>query len=160
VIKLQDRWGAFSRDLVLLSAVGSVRTTSGMSITRQCGSSAVALRTLRATFTGRATKGRDWEPKWFDPAEAVDAAGRLRISNFAAVSAALGATPAPLAELRAVRNFFAHRGAVAGSTARRVIGVATTPEVHDYLTATLSGGALRFEVWIAMLQSMARAAVS
>jgi hypothetical protein len=160
VVKLQDRWGAFSQDLVLLSAVGSVRTTSGVLIARRYAAPRVALDRLRATFAGRARKPGYWQPKWFDPTEAIDAANRLGIPNFAAVSAALGATPAPLEELRAVRNFFAHRGALAGRTARSVIGVATTPEVHNYLTETLTGGALRFEVWISTLQGMARASIS
>lgn len=159
VIMLQDAWSRFCRETVLVCAAGHVRTTGGSVIPRKFSSRTAALSALRATFTGQSKKAKDWEPKWFDATQAIDAAQRLAIPNFATVSAAIGSSPSPLGELRAVRNFFAHRGATAGVTARTVVGVASTFEVHDYLTAPQLGGALRFELWIDLLRAMARAGV-
>jgi hypothetical protein len=160
VIKLQDRWAHFCRELVLNSAVGAVRTTQGNFIVRRFGTEYEALKALRATFTGKSKKRPDWEPRWFDPGEAIDAAQRLRVVNFGTVSAALGSTPSPLDDLRAVRNFFAHRGKLAGSTARVRLGLCTTADLHSYLAFPLLGGALRFESWVLTLQIIARAAVN
>jgi hypothetical protein len=158
-IGLQDRWGSFCRSLILVSAVGPARTSSGMGIPRQNPTAAEALRVLRSSFTGRSKKSATWEPKWFDPSEAIDAAQRLGIPNLSTVSAALGSTPSPLDDLRVVRNFFAHRGQLAGSTMRNSLGLGSTLAAHTYLTEVRIGGALRFETWVRTLQRMARAAV-
>lgn len=159
VVQLQDRWAHFCRELVLLSAVGLVRTMSGLTLAKAREGRERALLDLRATFTGKDKKRRDWEPNWFDPSDAIDAANRLKLQNFANVAAALGATPAPLEEIRAIRNFFAHRGRLAAIRLRRVVGPSTTAQVHDFLTERLVGGPVRFEVWVETLQRMARASI-
>lgn len=159
LIQLQDRWNGFCRSLILRSAVGGIRTLSGLNLVRAYSSEAAALQALRGTFTGRDRKGANWEPKWFDPSEAIDAASRLVIPNYATVSAALGATPSPLEELRCVRNFFAHRGALAATTMRRVVGVGCTLDAHAYVVAPQLGGATRFETWALTMERQARAAV-
>lgn len=160
VIQLQDRWGHFCRELVLTSAVGGIRTTGGTLIGRNHQGRATSLSALRASFVGRQRKPAHWEPKWFDPIEAIDAARRLSVSNLATISAALGVSPSPLEELRAIRNFFAHRGELAGKNAHATIGLVNTREMHDYLNGRLLGGAYRYELWITTLQSMAKMAVS
>jgi hypothetical protein len=159
VEKLQDRWSHFCREVVLLSACGLIRTTSGVVLPRGIRGREAALIELRQTFTGRSSKGRFWEPKWFDASEAIDSALRLSIPNFSNVSAALGSTPSPLEEIRAVRNFFAHRGTLAAKTLRSLTGVSSTPEIHAFLRSTSLGGMMQFELWTRQLQRIARAAV-
>lgn len=158
-VQLQDRWGNFCRSLVLASAVGRIRTSSGVVIPKTRPSLHVALLDLRASFAGRDGKPPYWEPKWFDPAESIDAAQRLGISNYATVSAALGSTPSPLDDLRTIRNFFAHRGELAGRTMRTALMLASGEAAHSYLTEIRIGGASRFEAWVRTLRRMARASI-
>ncbi len=109
---LQDQWNVFCRDLVINSWQGGVTTLGGMDIPVRSGprSKADAMRVLRGTYTGKLKKAPYWEPKWFDATATIDAARRLGIPNFTSVAAGVGGTPSPLDELRAVRNYFAHRG--------------------------------------------------
>lgn len=161
-IQLQDRWNAFCRELVLLSWRGEVRTLSGTYIPRREGNRTreAALMALRATFTGRSKKRAEWEPRWFSPTDAIDAAGRLHVANLASISSGLGLTPSPLDELRAIRNHFAHRGRESSSRLRICLGAGADASVaHDHLSQTTLGGATQFEVWASQLDSMARIAV-
>lgn len=158
---LQDEWSNFCRDVIFRSWRGGTTSLGGAFIPKRRGdtSSRAALAALRSTYTGRLKKAWYWEPKWFDPIEAIDAATRLRISNIAEVSAGIGLTPSPLGELRAVRNYFAHKGVQSVQNLKPFVAQPTSGLVHDYLSAPTQGGALRFERWVAQLEVMARATV-
>jgi hypothetical protein len=162
IVQLQDQWSNFCRDLILQSWRGGVTTLGGQPITVRTGpaSNYDAMNTLRSTYSGRLSKGRYWEPKWFDAVEALDAAHRLQIENFSDISAGIGLTPSPLDEIRAVRNFIAHRGAQSVAQLQPFVATPTAKMVDQHVAAPTLGGALRFERWVAQLDIMARAAAS
>ena len=161
IIQLQDQWSTFTRDLIVRSWVGGVRTLSGRHIPARRGlvSDRAALAELRATYTGKLKKSQYWEPKWFDPIEAIEAAQRLKIPNVAEVVAGLGLTPSPLVEIRAARSFVAHKGQESASRLRPHGVRPTSPEVDAFMTSPTRGGAPRFERWVSQLDVMAFAAV-
>jgi hypothetical protein len=160
-VQLQDSWNNFCRDVIFRSWRGGVHTLDGRFIPRRTGDTSprAALTELRSTYSGKAKKAWYWEPKWFDPIEAIEAASRLGIPNLAEVSAGIGLSPSPLAELRAVRNYFAHRGEQSVSKLSVWVAHPTTDAVHRHVSASTQGGALRFERWVAQLDLMARATV-
>lgn len=160
-IQLQDQWSAFCRDLVFGSWRGGVVTLSGVAIQRRSGdvSDDAALRTLRATFIGKNKKSQYWEPKWFVPSQTLDAAKRLSIANFASVSTGVGLTPSPLDELRAVRNYFAHRGRE--SSAKLAIYLRRHPSdvvAHHFMSQPTLAGVPALVRWAAEIDTMAWAA--
>lgn len=136
-------------------------TLSGMVIPRRSGdvSSAAALNTLRATFTGRSKKSTNWEPRWFDPNETLDAAKRLAIPNLANVSTGVGLTPSPLAELRAIRNYFAHREKrSAAHLAAYINGHPSDATAHRFISQPTLAGVPALARWAAEIDTMAWAA--
>lgn len=160
IIQLQDQWSVFCRGLIIRSWVGDVRTLGGREIPIRLGhvSPEACLSALRATYTGKSKKRSYWEPKWFDANEAIDAARRLQLPNAAEISAGLGLTPSPLDEIRAVRNFIAHKGLESASRLRRHGARASAQEVDAFVLAPTVGGASRFERWVAQLDVMAYSA--
>jgi hypothetical protein len=161
VIRLLDRWNNYVRELVLLSAIGGVHRASGKSIPRRTGvrSRRDALDQLRGSYRGKQKKSPYWEPKWFDPAEAIDAAQRLALVNFADISAALGATPSPLPEIRSVRNYLAHRGQPAASR----LAIYTQPtiaSIQGFILSPVPSGVTRFRSWVVDLELISRAAAN
>lgn len=160
LVRLHDRWNNFVRELILLSTIGGVHRASGLYVPRQVGvpTRYDALVKLRSTYTGRQRKPPRWEPKWFDAAEAIDAAQRLAPVNLNDISAAIGSTPSPLAEIRAVRNYVAHRGRQAADNLRAYIPTASVG-IHQFLTQPVSGGVSRFRNWTIYLDLISRAAV-
>ncbi len=160
-VYLQEQWSAFCRDPVCSSWRGGVWTLGGTYVQARSGSrtNGAALAALRATYTGKQKKAKHWEPKWFDPLETIEAARRLTVPNFSNIAAGVGLTPSPLDELRAVRNYFAHRGRESSSRlATYVGGQVTDASAHALISDTTLGGGYRFELWAAELDSMARAA--
>lgn len=162
-ILLQDQWNSFCRDLIIGSWRGGVTTMGGVNLPSRTGPTgeAVALTALRATYTGKQKKSGNWEPKWFDALAAIDAARRLAVPNFNSVVAGIGITPSPLDELRAVRNYFAHRGReTVTRLAPFVPAGVSDAAVHALITGTTLGGAMVLERWASELDTMARAAVA
>lgn len=160
-IQLQDQWSAFCRDLILGSWRGGAVTLGGARIPRRPGgaSDAAALHALRATYTGSAKRSRQWEPKWFDPIQAIDAAKRLSIPNLVNVSLGLGLTPSPLDQLRAVRNYFAHRGQESSTRlALHLTSHPTNAGAHLFVSQLTLGGVPAFVRWTAEIETMAWAA--
>jgi hypothetical protein len=161
-IFLQDQWSAFCRDLVYSSWRGAVVTMGGQVLPRRPGarSDHAALLALRTTYSGKQKRSPNWEPKWFDPLETIEAAKRLSVPNLRAIALGVGLTPSPLDELRAVRNYFAHRGRQSTARLAPYAGSPVTgAAAHALLRQRSLGGSYRFEEWVAELDIMARAAV-
>lgn len=161
-IQLQDQWNAFCRDLVLNSWRGGVMTLSGAALPQRVGpiSDAAALAALRATFTGKDKKSKYWEPKWFDPNQTLDAAKRLALPNLSSISAGVGLTPSPLDELRAVRNYFAHRGRLSADTlATYILAHPSDADAHGFVSKLTLAGVPKLVRWTAEIDTMAWAAV-
>lgn len=168
VVALQDSWNRFTRGVILASAAGAI-TSGGLRVRSATGrtSHAASLALLRATWPTRKNQPPWWEPRWFDPGDASQSASLLTITNASTVTGAIGATANPIADLRAVRNFVAHRGP---TTAPRVQAVAARHgrtawnQPVDIVTIELAtvpaGRELLLEAWCRQFAAVASACVS
>lgn len=169
LIDLQDSWVRFCKAAVLISAKGRVVTKHGLRVARSPvvgkhdDPEVVLLKLLKQNNPHRSPFG----PKWELPAITIQAAQLLDIANFAQFSAGIGATsPAPM-ELKACRNYLAHRHQ----------GTAMHKDLHDLrrrvrapaelvAPAALAAhpvpgsGVLLFEEWCIELNALAGAAIS
>lgn len=104
--QLQNAWEQYVRNFILWSATGRAVGSAGRippSVPRRYRTrEAVSHYLLLIT-------GARYEPNWYRPVDAIRAARKLSIANYANVAAAIGSTPWPLENLRLTRNFFAHR---------------------------------------------------
>lgn len=160
VIRLQDAWARFCRELVLMSASEQPLTASGVRLPRSPGIARRidALNALRTRYSRP-----PHEPKWYDAQSCLTAAAMLRVANYASISAGLSVTPSPLDDLRDLRNFLAHR---TESTALRVCAVAMRNSLSAQLgvlailaSPSTAVGTCILEHWIRELQTMAQIAV-
>lgn len=160
VVRLYNSWGCFCRELIIQSAGCCAITSSGVRVPLAPGirRRSDVLPALMASY-----RRRTREPYWPSPQESVDAAVRLAIGNRANVTSAIGATPSPLADIRRVRNFVAHRDEQTAQEFREVIirlrlNPNTSPD--GLLTMRVIPGITLFERWILELRATAAAAVA
>lgn len=164
VVRLQDCWARFCRNLVLLSARGRVRTAGGATLLRSplVHRNQSPLDALKMTYSRRRQRWVFWEPKWFDSGQAIRAAQQLRIANFAAVSAGLGLAGHGIDELRACRNFLAHRNQLSDDELdplRNRLRVPMSTPAEQLANTVVPGGISLFDEWCAELLQRAAAAV-
>jgi hypothetical protein len=105
IVRLQDYWANFVRQLVVLSASGNGHTTSGSSVASAHGLTSV--RGVEAWLAPHTPPAR--EPDWHVAQTSLRLARLLGISNFRNVSAALGSVTSPEANIRIYRNYIVHR---------------------------------------------------
>ena len=152
VIRLLIAWTYFCRTVVLLSARGHVNTVTGAYLPRSpvAAQGLSAIAALKATYPPPRRARPLWEPKWYEPAEAIDAAQRLKIANFATVSAGLGLAGFGVEDLRLVRNFLAHRSEFADQqlhAVRKRLGLSLSTSPEELLVTLVPGGATLFQTW-------------
>jgi len=156
LIQIQIEWEQFVRNLILDSATGNFSNSSGRVWSQkfsQIRSREVAAYILVSTYPQR-----NIEPDWCLPVQAIQAAQNLDISNFAQISAELGATPWPIDELRHVRNFIAHKSKRSALSLRQTAIVPHSDKI-DVLNAAfqyVSGGSKRYENWITFAKGVAK----
>jgi hypothetical protein len=158
VIRLHDAWARFCREVVVVSAYGRIETLGGTRL----GTCHPAIKSRGDVIPVLISlyPNRRAEPYWFSAADCSDAGRRLGIQNAATVTAALGAANSPAAELREVRNFYAHRKketAVKAVTAGGFVG-RQQPQVF-HLNSFVAGGKTILESWTEDLIAVATAAV-
>ena len=156
VIRLHDTWTRFCREIVILSASGTV-TLGGTILPPAAGITnySMVVPVLLSKY-----KKRRYEPKWGTAVECIDAAQRLSISNLATVSGALGATNSPDDTIRRVRNFYDHRGneTAQEASATGLFSNPSHPVVFE-LTVYKPGGETVLESWVSELKNIAIAAI-
>lgn len=155
LIQIQIEWEHFVRDLILDSATGSFSNASGPVVSRgfhQIRSREAVAHALLATYPNRR-----FEPDWYLPNQAIDAAIRLDVSNSAQISAELGLTPWPIDDLRHVRNFIAHMSKRSALSVRGtgIVSPSGNIDVLDAACQYASGGVKRYEGWIAFVKGAA-----
>ena len=155
LIQIQIEWEHFVRNLILDSATGLFSNAGGLLTSRRFSlirSRENAAHVLIGTF-----RNRQFEPDWYLPNQAIDAALRLDVSNSAQISAELGLTPWPIEELRHVRNFIAHQSKRSALSVRRtgIVPAAGTIDVFDAAVQYGAGGVKRFDGWIAFAKGAA-----
>lgn len=154
--QLQNVWEIYVRNFILWSATGRASGLAGplpASVPRVYRNrEAVGYYLLQVTR-------KRFEPKWYRPADAINAARRLNIANVANVAAAIGSTPWPLEGLRLTRNFFAHRSRSCALELRALnwFGPGDTIEVETTVFPFDSGGVRRFDAWCAAMKVVGRA---
>lgn len=155
LIQIQIEWEHFVRDLILDSATGVFSNSNGTVISQafpQIRSRESAAHTLVATYPCRS-----YEPDWYLPIQAINAAIRLDVSNSAQISAELGLTPWPIDNLRHVRNFIAHKSKRSALNIRNS-GMFPPTGNMNVLDASLqydTGGIKRYQSWIAFVKGAA-----
>lgn len=156
MIRLHDSWSRCCRELIVESACGRTKTVGGTWINRAptVGSAGTVIPALLSTFKNKKT-----EPKWFDAAECIDSAQRLKVENLTAIAGALGATTSPANKIRHVRNFYAHRGYYTAREASKQIAFVKPqmPDVFELGKPSRPGMSVLDE-WIMGLTDTLRAA--
>lgn len=156
IFQLQNAWELYVRNFILLSATGRASGLAGplpASVPRAYRNrEAVCHYLLQVT-------PRRFEPKWYRPNDAINAARQLNVANFANVAAAIGSTPWPLEKLRLTRNFFAHRSRSSALELRALnwFGPSDTIEVETTVFPFDVGGVRRFDAWCAAMKAVGRA---
>lgn len=155
LIQVQIEWEHFVRGLILDSATGQFANGSGPVSSRTyigLRSREAAAHQLIALYPRRA-----FEPDWYLPAAAIDAAIRLDITNLQIISAELGITPWPIDELRHLRNFIAHKSkrSALGVRGTGIVGATGKINVLDVACQYGASGAKRYIEWIAFSKGAA-----
>lgn len=161
VVRLHDTWARFCREIFIMSAIGKARDLTGNIIVGVPGAanSSDVLNILWRIHPRRSNRPRSsyWEPKWYNPTEFIRLAQYVGLSNFPTLSAAIGATPSPIDDLRKIRNFLVHRSESAARDAKMVVGNMSPME---YLEQIVSPGFPLFITWIYQLRAQCQAAVT
>jgi hypothetical protein len=160
IIRLYDSWNRFCREVVMDSASELPVTATGAVVTRAIGIQrrSQVIGVLSSKLPKKLPYG---EPRWADAGECLNAAKTLRITNYATVSAAIGATPSPAEHIRVTRNFIAHRNQRTATQLRKVAvayGFRGT-HVEPYVRHVIAPGITVFEKWISELRLLAEGAV-
>ncbi|WP_162792253.1 hypothetical protein [Novosphingobium sp. P6W] len=154
--QLQNAWEIYVRNFILSSATGRASGLGGL--VPASVPSAYRKREAVSHYLLQVTRQR-FEPKWYRPSDAINAARRLNIANVANVAAAIGSTPWPLENLRLTRNFFAHRSRSSALELRALnwFGPGDTIKVETTVFPFGAGGVRRFDAWCAAMKVVSRA---
>ncbi len=157
VVRLQDHWARFVRELIVLSASGRAYTASGLSIPSTMGFTGV--NDVRTWLVAQ-RPNRNRELDWHVSQIATNWSQRLGINNQRTVIAALGSTNSPEQQVRVYRNFIVHR---TQETANRLQVEnfrhnRTPPKLSATPELWTSGGIFLFTRWIRDFQLVARVA--
>lgn len=156
VVRLHDSWARFCRELIVISAHGNTYTLSGFYIPL---STVMRKRSDVMPYLLSTYKKRQYEPKWSEAVECLDAATRLKIVNHRTVAAALSSSDSPADEIRHVRNFYAHRkhGAAQRACSTGLFSIPFQPSVFE-LAAFRQAGKTVVDCWFDSLVIIAESA--
>ncbi len=149
LIQLQIEWENFVRNFILDSATGRYRDNSGPIVSNL--SSAPKSREQAGHLLVSLYPRRQFEPDWYLPAQAIDAAQRLRVSNAPNIALQLGVTPWDLDDLRLLRNFLSHRSkrsALSLKSCRNWLGTNRSISSLDFAFQSSRAGNANFEMWL------------
>lgn len=160
VIRLHDAWSRFCRELVVTSAYAQPMTAQGSRVPRAPGVKRrdQVIPKLLATY-----QKRTQEPHWYLSEQCLDAARRLKVSNYSAIFSGIGASfpevsPSPNDQVRLVRNFFAHRHQESAGKAleiARSLNISGVTHPRSLVVATAPPGISVFGLWANRLRLMA-----
>lgn len=158
VMRLDDAWARFCRELVILSAGCAPLTVAGLRVPRAAGISA-RREVIPRLFA--ISRGFNREPDWGTTDKCLDAARRLQIVNFSTIAAALGATVSPAHDVRQFRNFLAHRyiGTVDRIKQRAYYQSALRIQIDQLPMQLVPPGVTLMENWITRFRLVAAAAI-
>ena len=169
LIRLHDAWARYCRTLILASAAGKAETRSGVYVPPSplISTQGNALLALRATFSPRQQRRVFWEPDWYKPHEAIEAATRLMVSNIASVNSLGAVTPGAIGDttedLRVCRNCLAHRSEQSNKQVNNLrlrLAVSVDTDILEIADSPVAGGATLFRRWCFDLANRARNATN
>jgi hypothetical protein len=105
VVRLQDLWNCFCRDIAINSAILNTVTLSG----KIYPASALRLKNEKAALAIIQSNPNSSEPKWFYPQVMGKSLHLLGVENRADITSSLFTQDNPIMEIKALRNFVAHR---------------------------------------------------
>lgn len=160
LVRAQDSWARFCRELIVSSAYAQPITIDGRTVRRaeNISTRQDVENAIHVLFHKKRTR----EPEWHIAREAIDAAQKIGLTNRDYISAALGATPSPMEDIRPLRNYVAHRSARSRSLVMAVAQRHNVGDVQDALEVAAfapQSGPLLFRRWMTQLQRMAWAAL-
>lgn len=160
IVQLQIEWELYVRDLILDSATGKFLDSSGQPVFSRLAR--IRNREVAGHFLVSQYPRRNYEPDWYLPSEAIDAAIRLDLSNMNNISVHLGITPWKLDDLRFLRNFVSHRSKRSARTLRSSGNVTANNKVVPWKLAYSysNTGSKKYEDWIHFMKFVARGLVS
>lgn len=155
ILQIQVEWEQFTRNFILDCATGKFSNSNGLITSRsftRLENREVAAHKLITLYPRRT-----FEPDWYLPSQAIDAAGKLDISNFPDVSAEIGITPWPIDDLRYIRNFIAHKSKRSALTIRstNLVRQNATINIVSLAREYGTGGVMRYEEWINFIKGAA-----
>lgn len=162
IIRLYDLWDRFCRELILLSAYAEPISIRGNRIPRIAGVRTRNDVLSRLRGIQRYSNRPLYLITWGDPTVSIYIGQKLGVSNFQNISSALGATPSPLQDLRAVRNYLAHRNEKTAQEVHKIAvanGLGATHDALFILHSLRTPGVCLFELWVIQIRIMARNAV-
>jgi hypothetical protein len=168
LIGLHDAWSRFCREAIVASAVGGVVTRTGSHVVPSpvlpVGTDPLDFLQQHWPRKGSGICYADG-PDWYDPFKADLAAKILQINNYAVFSAAILAKADTPTELKACRNYLAHRNAGTEDNANirklrsRIKVAATTAHTEKLAEQIVSGNITLFEEWCIELDTIAATAI-
>lgn len=165
VIRLQDAWSRFCRELVVTSAYAKPLNAQGNRVPRAPGVKRrdQVIPKLLATYPNR-----NKEPTtWYMPGDCLDIAKRIEVSNYSTIASGIGASfpgasTSPNDQVRLVRNFFAHRHQESAGKALEIARSLNIPGVthpRSLVVATVPPGISVFRLWANRLRIMAHLSI-
>ena len=157
VVQLQIEWEHFVRDLILDSATGRFEDSNGgvrsnLSLLRRTASREQVSHILIANY-----RRRKFEPNWYLPVDAIQAASKLKVSNFSNISLNLGISPWEINSMRSVRNFIVHRSKRSALELRgyQFSDLSGSGAVPKIVKSFSSGGRRYYELWTEFMKFVA-----
>ena len=154
IIQLQIEWEHFVRAVILDSATGKYRAASGP--VRSKLPEKILSREHASHVLIKQYKKRPYEPDWYLPTDAIQAAGKLALTNEAQITTELGVSPWELDDLRYLRNFISHRS---GRSAKSIRDAGCVPKADRIVPWKVcfeyqAGGVRRFEAWAGFMKNV------
>ncbi len=169
LIGLHDAWSRFCKQAIIVSALGGVVTRGGNHVSPSpvLPAGIHPLVFLKQLWPGNGF-GRCYDdgPQWYDPSITDKAAQLLQISNYATFSGAILARADVPTELKACRNYLAHRqpGTENHRDIQQLRARIKVPRMTAHIEKLgeqiVSGNITLFEEWCIELNTIAATAIA
>ena len=156
VVQIQIEWEQFVRTFVLDCATGRFEDQTGPITSGLLPNPANREKASNGLIS--LYKKRKVEPDWYRPDHAIQAAGKLGLSNLNTISSVLGTTPWLLDDLRHIRNFIVHQSKQAALEMRRTGTIATSDRIAPAQNALSyrSDGVKRYLGWSNFMKTISK----
>ena len=158
VVRLQQLWGEFCRELIVRSAIGGCLTRTSQMLPGAPGVKRVSdiLKVINLKELGSPAA------RWEEPSFAIDQALRLRVANFNGIDLGLGQASTVAGYVKIIRNYIVHPNSHTSNrytSMTRTLGFrGLSPD--QLLSQSVPGSNSVFENWLSTLTLAAWNAVA